>query len=81
MVVRLPFLVELKFENVGFKESGKPELPREKPLRARERTNNKPNPHMALMPGFEPGSLCGEASAHPLRHPCSPKRPYRGIRA
>ena len=34
-----------------------------KPLRAREKTNNKLNPHMASMPGFEPGPYWWEASA------------------
>jgi len=32
---------------------GKTGIPREKPLRERERSNNKFNPHMALTPGFE----------------------------
>ena len=35
----------------------------EKPLRARERTNNKLNPHMASTPGFEPGLHWQEATA------------------
>ena len=30
-------------------------MPGEKPGGARERTNNKLNPHMASAPGFEPG--------------------------
>ena len=33
-----------------FEERGKPEYPGEKPLGARERTNNKLNPHMASTP-------------------------------
>ena len=41
------------FGSVGFWGEGKTGVPREKPLGARERTNNKLNPHMALMPGFE----------------------------
>ena len=32
----------------------KTRVPGEKPLGARERTNNKLNPHMALTPRFEP---------------------------
>ena len=50
-------------------------VPGEKPLGAKERTNNKLNPHMASTPGFEPGPHCWEASvlttAPPLRHPCA----------
>ena len=48
---------------LGFEEGGKTGVPREKPLGARERTNNKLNPHMASTPGFEPGPLWWEASA------------------
>jgi len=44
-----------------------------KTLGARTRTNNKLNPLMTLGPGFEPGPHWWEASAIPLRHPCSPK--------
>ena len=36
---------------------------REKPLGARERTNNKLNPHMESTPGFEPAPHWWEASA------------------
>ena len=36
---------------------------RGKPLAAKERTNNKLNPHMASTPGFEPGPHWWEASA------------------
>ena len=35
-----------------------------KPLRAREKTNNKLNPHMASTPGFESGPYWWEASAY-----------------
>jgi len=46
------FLVKLEFENVGLGvRRGETGVPREKALRARERTNNKLNPHMASMPG------------------------------
>ena len=38
-------------------------MPGEKPLRAKERTNNKLNPHKASTPGFEPGPHWWEASA------------------
>ena len=46
-----------------FKERGKTRVLGEQPLLARERTNNKHNPHMASMPGFEPGPHWWEASA------------------
>ena len=36
-------------------------VPGEKPLRAKERTNDKLKPHMASMPGFEPGPHWWEA--------------------
>ena len=48
------FLVELTFGHVGFWGGRKTGVPGEKPLRAKERTNNKLNPHMAPTPGFEP---------------------------
>ena len=51
-------------EVLVFKERGGIGVPGEKPLRASERTNNKLNPHMALTPGFKPGSHCWEASYH-----------------
>ena len=38
-------------------------VPGEKPLRAKERTNNKLNPHMAWTPEFELGPHRWEASA------------------
>ena len=57
------FLIELEFGNVGFWGEGKTGVPGEKPLGARERTNNKLNPHMASTPGFEPGPHWWEASA------------------
>ena len=57
------FLVELEFENVGFWGEGKAEVPGEKPLGARERTNNKLNPHMAFRLRFEPGPLWWEVNA------------------
>ena len=39
------FLIELEFGNVGFWGEKKTEVPEGKPLRAKERTNNKLNPH------------------------------------
>ena len=50
------FQIELEFGSVGFYGEGKTGIPGEKPLGARERTNNKLNPHMELTPGFKPGS-------------------------
>ena len=57
------FQVEFEFRSVGFEGEKKTGRPGEKPLRAREKTNNKLNPHMALIPGFEPGPHWWEASA------------------
>ena len=37
----LAFQIELEFESVGFKGEGRTEVPGEKPLGAREKTNNK----------------------------------------
>ena len=42
------------FGNGGFSGEGKTGAPREKPLGARKRTNNKLNPHMTPCPGIEP---------------------------
>ena len=71
------FLVELEFGRVGFWGEGKTGVPGEKPLGAKEKTNNKLKPHTASTPGFEPGPHRWEASALttsplllPLRH-CS----------
>ena len=57
-----------------FEEGKKTEYIREKPLKGREITNNKLNPHTALMPGFQPGHHWWEARAlfSPLCSPCSP---------
>ena len=55
-----------------FEERGKPECTaKKKTLGAKERTNNKLNPHMASMLGFEPRPHWWEASALtivPLAH-------------
>ena len=67
------FLIELEFESVGFQGEGKTGVPGEKPLGARERTNNKLNPHMASTPGFEPGPHWWEASALATAPPLLPK--------
>ena len=52
-----------KLEVLVFEDRGKPECPTEKPLRARERTINKLNPHMVSTPGFEPRLHWWEVSA------------------
>ena len=54
--------MELEFGNVGFCEEGKPAYPG-KPLGAKERTNNKLNPRMALTLEFEPGLDWWEVSS------------------
>ena len=56
-------MVELEFGNVCFCGEGKTGVPGEKPLRAKDRTNNKLNPHMASTLGFEPGPHWWEMSA------------------
>ena len=68
------FQIELEFGSVGFWGEGKTGVPGEKPLGARERTNNKFNPHMASVPGFEPGPYWWEASAS---HHCATLAPQR----
>ena len=54
--------IELEFGSVGFYGEGKPGVHGEKPLGAKERTNNKRNPHMAQTLGFKPGPHWWEAS-------------------
>jgi len=46
-----------------FKERGKTRVPGEKPLGAKERTNNKLNLHVAPTPGFKPRPYWWEATA------------------
>ena len=50
-------------EMLVFEEGGKTGVPGEKPLGARERTNNKINQNIMSTPRFEPGPLWWEASA------------------
>ena len=57
------FQIELEIGSAGFYGEGKTGLSGQKPLGARERTNNKLNPHKASTPGFEPGPHWWEASA------------------
>ena len=68
------FQIELEFGSVGFWGEGKTGVPGEKPLTARERTNNKLNPHMVSTPGFEPGPHWWEASALTTAPPLLPKK-------
>ena len=42
------YLVKLEFGSVGFGEEEKTGVPGEKPLGAREGTNNKLNPHICV---------------------------------
>ena len=58
--------IELEFASVGFWGEGKTGVPGEKPLGARERTNN-------------PGQIGGRRALSPLRHPFSPNRSGNGI--
>ena len=60
----------LVFEDRGKRKTG---VPVEKPFGARERTNNKLNPHIASTPGIEPGLHCWEASALTTAPPLLPK--------
>ena len=48
-------------------------VPEEKPLGAKERTNNKLNPHMASTPGFKPWPHWWEASAVTTAPSLAPK--------
>ena len=61
------FQTELEFGNVVFL-GGKTGVPGEKPLVAKERTNNKLDPHMASTPGH----IGGRGGLSPLRRPFSP---------
>ena len=54
-----PFLIECEFGSVGFWE-GKTGVPGGKPLGARERTNNKLNPHTTSSRDMNPGHIGGE---------------------
>ena len=64
-------LVELEFGNSGFWGEGETGVPGEKPLGAKERTNNKLNPHMASMLEFEPRPhMVGGDGSHHFTIPC-----------
>ena len=57
-------------EVLVFEERGKRE---KKPLGNKERNYNKLNPHMASMPGFDPGPHWWEANALTTAKPLLPK--------
>ena len=68
------FQIALEFGSVGFfLGEGKTGVRGEKPLGARERTNNKLNPLMASTPGVEPGPHWWEATALTTAPPLLPK--------
>ena len=69
------FQIELEFEVLGFYGKGKTGVHGEKTLGARERTNNKLNPHMVWTPGLEPGHIGGRQVLYAMRHPCPPRPP------
>ena len=66
------FQIELEFGSVSFRGEGKAGVPGEKPLRVRERTNNKLNPHMASTLGVERGPHWWEVSALTTAPPLLP---------
>ena len=70
--VRAFEIEELKFGQAGFCGHEKTGVLGEKPLGAKERTNNKLNPHMASTSGFEPGPHWREASALSTAPPWPP---------
>ena len=72
------FLIELEFGNVGFWGEGKTRVTSEKPLRAKERTNNKLNPHNGIDTGIWTwATLVGGKRSHHCPIPCSPKEKGR----
>ena len=62
--------------SVRYKGEGKTGVPGEKPLGAKERTNNKLNPHMVSTTGFEPGPHWWEASALTTAPSLAPQKFY-----
>ena len=80
MVLRLlDSLSNWNLEMLVFEERGKTGVPGEKPLGAKERTNNKLNPHMASTPGFEPGPHWWEVSAPTTAPSLAPRPPNIGL--
>ena len=66
------FQIELECGSIGFLRRWENRSARIKPLGARERTNNKINPHMASALGLEPGPHWWKASALTSEYPCTP---------
>ena len=64
------FQNELKFGSVGAWGEGKTRWTGQKPLRVKERTNNKLNPHMGSTPGFGPRPHYWKASAFTTAPSC-----------
>ena len=76
MVFRLRFFGEiLEIGNVEFWREGKTEVPGEKSLGTKERTNIKLNPNMTSTAGFEPGPHWWEASAFTTAPSLAARRP------
>ena len=69
------FQIKLEFESVGFCGEGKTGVPREKPLGAWERTNNKLNSIWRRRQDSNPGQIDERRVLSALPHPCSPKVP------
>ena len=65
--------------NVGFWGEGKTGVPKEKPLRAENRTN-KLNPPTCMTKGMriQPGSHWWKRALSPLRHLCFPRDQLKG---
>ena len=66
-------MVKIGIWKCWFLRRGETEVPREKPLGARERTNNKLKPHMESTLGIEPGPHWWEASALTIASSLPPK--------
>ena len=75
------FLLLLEFGIVGSWGEGKTGVPGQKPLGAKESTNNKLNPHMASKSGFEPGPHWWEASALTTAPSLAPQVMERAIQS
>ena len=69
-------MVELEFRNVGFWGEGKTGVLWEKPLGAKERTDNKLNPQLwHRCWDLNPGHIGGRRVLSPLHNPCSTMPP------
>ena len=69
MVLCLPFLIKLEFGKVGFCGEGKTGISGEKPLEAKERTNNKLNsPTKPPLVGDECSRHCATIAPPTMKH-------------